>query len=242
MRKIGIANRKGGVGKTTTAVNLASGFSIAGIRTLLIDSDGQNHCARSLGAAGTAQLADLFEGQKVDPEEVRENLFLIAGGRALSGSVRLLARENISPERILSNLMKPYENQYDFVLVDCAPGFDQLSINVMFYVDELIIPISMEYLTIVGTKSFLEEIEIIKKHRDIKISYILPTFLDKRVKKTAEIMDQLEDHFQDKLTLPIRYSVKLSEAPAWKKNIFEYAPRSPAAADYAGLVKAVVNG
>ncbi len=89
MRKIAIANRKGGVGKTTTAVNIASGLAMAGLKTLLIDTDSQGHCSRSLGAAGSAGLADLLEGREVKPEEVRSNLYLIPGGRELIGSVRI---------------------------------------------------------------------------------------------------------------------------------------------------------
>ncbi len=239
MRKIAIANRKGGVGKTTTAVNVAAGLAMAGIRTLLIDTDSQGHCSRSLGADGSRGLADLLEGQEVNPIEVRSNLYLISGGRELVGSVRLMARENISPERVLSNVLKRYENEYDFVLLDTGPGFTEMSINVLFYADELLIPVSMEFLAMDGLISFLEEIDVIKKHKAVNIKYVVPTFLDGRVKKTTEIMDQLKDHFKDALSVPIRYSVKLSESPAWGKTIFEYAPRSTVAVDYAKLVKAI---
>lgn len=239
MRKIAIANRKGGTGKTTTAVNIAAGLAMAGIRTLLVDSDSQGHCSRSLGAAGSAGLADLLEGREVEPEEIRSNLYLIPGGRELVGSVRLMARENISPERVLSNALKPYDNKYDIVLIDTGPGFTEMSINVLFYADELLIPVSMEYLAIDGLISFLEEIDIIQKHKNIDIRYVIPTFLDGRVKKTAEIMKQLKDRFGDLLSIPIRYSTKLSEAPAWSKSIFEHAPRSTVAMDYAKLVKAI---
>lgn len=212
---------------------------MAGIRTLLIDSDSQAHCSRSLGAAGSAGLADLLNGDKVEPEEVRPNLYLIPGGRELVGSVRLMARENISPERVLSNALKQYDDQYSFVLLDTGPGFTEMSINVLFYADELLIPVSMEFLAIDGLISFLEEIDIIQRHKAIDIKYVVPTFLDGRVKKTAEIMGQLKDRFGDRLSIPIRYSTKLSEAPAWSKSIFEYAPRSTVAVDYAKLVKAI---
>ena len=242
MRKIAIANRKGGVGKTTTAVSLASGLALAGIRTLLVDSDSQSHCSRSLGAARSGTLAALLAGEKIVPEEIRENLFLISGGRELAGSVRLMARENISPERILSNMMKPFENEFDIALVDSGPGFNEMSINVLFYSDELMIPVSMEYLAIDGLNSFLEEVGIIQGHKSIEVKYIVPTFLDRRVKKTSEIMAQLKNYFQDKLSQAIRYCSKLSEAPAWQKNIFEYSPRSSAAYDYAELVKVVAHG
>ena len=111
MRKIAIANRKGGVGKTTTAVNVAAGLALAGIRTLLIDTDSQGHCSRSLGTDGSAGLAALLNGDKVEPKEVRSNLYLIPGGRELVGSVRLMARENISPERVLYNALKQYNDK-----------------------------------------------------------------------------------------------------------------------------------
>lgn len=239
MRKIAIANRKGGVGKTTTAVNISAGLAMAGIRTLLIDADSQGHCSKSLGADGSGALAALLDGVQIMPEEVRTNLFLISGGRELTGSVRLMARENISPEKILSKMMKPFENQFDIALIDTGPGFNEMSINTMFYADELLIPVSMEFLAIDGLISFLEEIDIIQRHKDIILKFVVPTFLDGRVKKTVEIMAQLKDRFGENLSMPIRYSTKLSEAPAWKKSIFEYAPRSTVAMDYAKLVKAI---
>ncbi len=239
MRKIAIANRKGGVGKTTTAVNVAAGLALAGIRTLLIDTDSQGHCSRSLGTDGSAGLAALLDGAKVEPTEVRSNLYLIPGGRELVGSVRLMARENISPERVLHNALKQYDDKYSFVLLDTGPGFTEMSINVLFYADELLIPVSMEFLAMDGLMSFLHEIDIIKRHRDVTIKYVVPTFLDGRVKKSAEIMDQLKDHFGERLSLPIHYSTKLSESPAWGKTIFEYAPRSKVAIDYANLIKAI---
>ena len=240
MRKIAIANRKGGVGKTSTAVNVAAGLAMAGIRTLLIDTDSQGHCSRSLGATGSGGLADLLDGREIKPTEVRSNLYLIPGGRELMGSVRLMARENISPERVLYNALKQYDNKYDFVLLDTGPGFTEMSINVLFYADELLIPVSMEFLAMDGLMSFLEEVDIIKRHKDVNIKYVVPTFLDGRVKKTAEIMEQLRDRFGDRLSVPIRYSTKLSEAPAWSKTIFEYAPRSTVAVDYAKLVKVLI--
>jgi len=150
-----------------------------------------------------------------------------------------MARENISPEKVLHNALKQYENKYEFVLLVTGPGFTEMSINVLFYADELLIPVSMEYLAIDGLLSFLEEIDIIQRHKDVNIKYVVPTFLDGRVKKTAEIMEQLRERFGDRLTVPIRYSTKLSEAPVWSKTIFEYASRSTVAVDYAKLVKAI---
>ena len=239
MRKIAIANRKGGVGKTTTAVNVSAGLALAGNTVLLIDTDVQNHCIKLLGVNTDKGLADLLDNQSIEPTEARPDLFVIPGGRELAGSVRLMARESISPERVLFNTLKRYDNKYDFIILDTGPGFNDMSINVLFYANEVLSPVSMEYLAMDGLITFLHEIDIIKRHKDVTIKYVIPTFLDGRVKKSAEIMGQLKDHFGERLSLPIHYSTKLSEAPAWGRTVFEYAPRSKVAIDYANLIKAI---
>ncbi len=240
MRKIAIANRKGGTGKSTTAVNVAACLALAGNRVLLIDTDVQNHCIKLLGVNTDKGLADLLDNKPIKPIEARPRLSVIAGGRELAGSVRLMARESISPERVLLNTLKRYDNKYDFILLDTGPGFNDMSVNVLFYASEVLIPVSMEYLAMDGLITFLHEIDIIKKHKNITIKYVIPTFLDGRVKKSAEIMEQLKEHFGERLSSPIHYSTKLSEGPAWGQTVFEYAPRSKAAIDYAKLTKAIV--
>ncbi len=244
MRKIAIANRKGGVGKTTTAVNVSAGLALAGNKVLLIDTDTQGHCSRLLGVNPDKGLAELIEGTATPSEaiiEAREGLFLLAGNRNLEGISRLISREGINPQLYLSKRLKQFDGQYDFVIVDTAPGFNELNINVLFYVKEIIVPVSMEILSIEGLISFEKEIEQIKEYADVRIKYIVPTFTDYRIKITEEILKQLRESFPDILTNPIHYSVKLKETPAWGKTIFEYSVKERVSYDYADLVEAV-NG
>ena len=242
MRKIAIANRKGGVGKTTTAVNISAGLALAGNTVLLIDTDSQNHCSKLLGVSPGKGLADLVEKQTPQEEivyEARPNLYLIAGGKELGGTQRLIARKNFKSELVLSEALKPLEGKYDYCILDTAPGFNELSINVLFYANEVLIPVSMEILSVDGFIDFKKEIENIQQYADIEVKYIVPTFVDGRVKKTEQILTALEEHFSDKLTIPIHYNVNLSEAPGWGKTIYEYSKRSRASTDYAKLAGAI---
>jgi len=136
MRKIAIALSKGGTGKTSTAVNLAAGLAAQGQRVLLIDTDTQGQAALALGVAPEVGLAELMAGEISAPEALcvaRERLWLLAGGPGLSGIQRLIARQDFGGERLLAQALAPYAGRYDFVLLDTAPGWDSLLINVLFY-------------------------------------------------------------------------------------------------------------
>lgn len=242
MRKIAIANRKGGVGKTTTAVNLAAGFAHAGYRVLLIDTDTQGHCSRLLGVNPENGLAELIEGTCTPQQaitEARENLSLLAGGKLLGGISRIIARQNVNPQLVLTEALEMIEGQYDYVILDTAPGFTELSVNTLFYADEVLVPVSMEVLAVQGFKDFLAEIKEIQKYRAVEIKYIVPTFVDGRVKKTEEILEQLQKHFSNIITSPIHYSSKLSESPSYGETIYEFSPRARAAKEYAKLAGAI---
>ena len=234
MIKIAVANRKGGVGKSTSAVHLAAALALAGENVLLIDTDPQGHCSRILGIEPEAGLAELMDGT-ADPREAltpaRENLYLLAGNHDLAGINRLLAREALSAYK-LTETLEPYEGRFQYVIIDTAPGSTELGINVLFYADELLIPVSMEMLSVYGFAEFLQEIEKVKKHTEIDVKYILPTFYDDRVKKSSDILAQLKGRFGDKVMLPIRYSVRFSELAAYGKTIFEYEPKGRGSVDY----------
>ena len=245
MRKIAIANRKGGVGKSTTATHLAAALSIANYDVLLIDADSQGHCSRYFDADPELGLSDVIEGTAEPGEaitEIWEHLSLLAGGEDLTGTQRLIAREmpHKSPHMMKSALQE-IENSFEYVIIDTAPGYNELTINVLFYATEILIPISMEALSVAGFSSFLREVEAIKEFTDIEIKYIVPTFHDRRVKKSGEILAQLQDHFGESVTMPIHYCVKLSEAPAWRKTIYDYAPKAKGAHDYAMLAGMVAR-
>ncbi len=175
-------------------------------------------------------------------QEVREKLYLLAGGRSLAGLKRLIDRKDFRGERTLADGLEQLDSKYDYIILDTAPGWDSLTVNVLFYASEILAPVSMEVLTLTGLLYFQESIEAIQEYRpELEIRYILPTFMDGRVKKSEEILAQLQTAYQDKLCKPIRYSVRLSEAPGYGQTIYEYAPKTTGAEDYQALVERIVR-
>jgi len=243
MRKIAISLSKGGVGKTTTAVNLSAGLARTGYRVLLIDTDTQGQASRALGVASEAGLAELISGEASPAEaiqEVRERLYLLAGGRNLAGLKRTIDRKDFGGENTLAEGLEMLDSSYDFAILDTAPGWDSLTVNVLFYADEILSPVSMEILTVSGLMDFQESIQAIQKYRpELELRYVLPTFMDGRVKKSEEILSQLRIYFGEKLCSPIRYSVRLSEAPGFGMTIYEYAPGSTGVEDYQAVVERI---
>jgi chromosome partitioning protein len=245
IRKLAIALSKGGVGKTTTAVNLAAGLALAGQRVLLIDVDTQGQAAKALGLAPPAGLAELTSGETGHDGAVvlaRENLSLLAGGRGLASLKRLITRKDFGGEQTLAEALAPLDGRFDFVLLDTAPGWDALSVNALFYADEVLAPVSLEVMTLQSLLDFSGSLAAIGRYRpDLALRYVLPTFLDRRVRKSDEILAQLGSHFGTRVCAPIRYNVRLSEAPGYGQTIFEYAPHSPGADDYRALTERILN-
>lgn len=245
MRKIAFTNAKGGVAKTTTCVNISAGLALAGYRTLIVDLDSQGQVTKSLGIQTGEGLAELVQGDaSVEDVQVqaRENLFVIAGGNALSGAKRLISRRDMRSELVLNEALEGLQG-YDFVLVDTAPSWDVLNVNCLFYVEELLIPVSMEVLALQGMGEFLERVDQVQRYREeLKIRGVIPTFYDARVRKSAEILQQLEHNFPDTLYPPVRYNARLSEAPGYGQHIFEYSKNSNGASDYARLAERLAKG
>ena len=240
MRKIAIANRKGGVGKTTTAVNLSAALNSVDNRILLIDTDTQGQCARMLGVEPTSGLAALFDGGAADAlTRIDDGFDLLAGSADLSGVSRDIARRDFRSEAVLSEVLAPFDGKYDFVILDSAPGYNPLGVNVLVYADEILCPVSMEAMAVDGFVKFQQEIEPIREYSGLELRYILPTFLDGRVKKSEEILAMLTAHFGDRVLPGIHYSARLSESAGHGKLIFDYAIKDRAATDY-GTVAGVV--
>ncbi len=245
MRKVAFTNAKGGVAKTTSCVNMGAGLALAGYRTLLVDCDTQGQVTKSLGVQAGEGLAELMQGDAGLEDvqiEARENLFVISGGGKLSGVKRMISRRDMRSELALSEALEDLRG-YDFLLLDAAPSWDVLNVNSLFYVDEILIPVSMEVLALQGIGDFLSRVKEVQRYREgLLIRGIIPTFYDGRVKKSAEILEQLERHFPDAVWPVVRYNSKLSEAPGFGQHIFEYAKRSYGAADYDRLTKRLAKG
>jgi len=244
-RRIGVSLSKGGVGKTTTSVNLSAGLALAGFKVLLIDADTQGQAAYYLGVKPKGGLAELAGGDLPVSEAVikaRENLWLLAGGRQLAGLKRFIDRKEFGGEQTISEAVTPFEHNFDYVVVDTSPGWDPLTVSVLFYVNELLIPVSLEVMAIQGFGEFLKSIAAIQKYRkEVQLKYILPTFQDMRVKKTGAVLDKFHSLYGDMICKPIRYNVTLSENPAHGQSIFEMAPDSKGAEDYRDLVRKVAG-
>src|SRR5918998_6175279 len=171
MRKIAFTNAKGGVAKTTTCVNVGAGLARAGYRTLLVDCDTQAQVTKSLGIQAGEGLAELIQGDAGLGEvqvEARENLFVISGGGALSGVKRLISRRDMRSELVLSEALAELQG-YDFVLLDTAPPGDALNVNCLFYVEELLVPVSMEVLTLQGIGDFLGRVHQVQRYREDQV-------------------------------------------------------------------------
>jgi chromosome partitioning protein len=247
-RRIAILNQKGGTGKTTTAVNLAAGVAERGYKVLLIDTDAQGNVGVSLGVSGEQSLYHvLVDG--ADPTEasvpVRSSLDVITSDATLAAAEIWLARQNPDQRsRVMTkrlNLMQ-VSRRYDFVFVDCGPSLNLLNQNALSYADEVVIPVTCDYLALVGVKQVLRTIKDIERHlhHAVRISAVLPTFYDGRTRLAREVLETLQSHFKQKCLEPIRLNTRLAEAPSHRKSIFEYAPQSHGAADYNRVVDWVV--
>jgi chromosome partitioning protein len=212
---------------------------------LLMDVDTQGQAGRSLGVKTAAGLGDLVLGESSIEDAIclaRENLWLLSGGRSLSGLKMTINKREFGGEQTLSEALEPLDGKYDYVILDTAPGWDTLTVNVLFYAQEILSPVSLEILTLQGLMDFSSHISAIQKyHSRLRLKYVLPTFFDRRVKKSEEILAQLQAYFGNQLCEPIRYNVRLSEAPGYGQTIYEYAPHSPGAEDYTKLTERVLT-
>ena len=245
MRRIAIALSKGGVGKTTTAVNLAAGLAQRGRRVLIVDADTQGQSARMLGVQGAYSLADVAAGDVAASAalvEARPGLWLLPGGRALAGLKRVIDRKEFGGERTVREALAPLDEHFDYAVIDTAPGWDALAVNALFYAEEVLAPVSLEVLALQGLIDFTQNIRSLQQyHERLRLHYVLPTFFDRRVRKSDEIHRQLQTHFGAQLCTPIRYNVRLSEAPGFGQTIYEYAAGSPGADDYQQLTNKVLQ-
>ena len=246
MSKIfGILNYKGGTGKTTTVVNVATGLALRGERVLCVDMDAQGSLATYFGVDYSYSLTDMLldrAGPEACITPLRENLDLIPSDPGLleaEGRLWRLGNNQLAHQKI-SEMMQDVTG-YDYILLDYSPSVSLLSESGLRYIQNLIVPVAMNYMALVGTRQVIQALKTISRipEHGVQLAMVVPTFFYGRLRKDREVMETLQRYFRGKVTDPIRANIKLAEAPSHQMSIYEYAPRSSGAVDYANLVERV---
>lgn len=243
MKVVAVINQKGGVGKTTTAVNLGAALSRLGKRVLLLDMDPQANLSLHLDKRPELEaktithllVEDTPLATLVQPTNV-ERLFVVPADTSLNGVEQVLANR-IGRETILREALDawPEVRTFDFVLIDCPPALGVLAANALVAADEVLIPVQPEYFALQGMAKLMEVIALVQKRLNPKLrtKAILPCLVDTRTRLTQEVLGEIRTHFPGLLAKTIvRANVKLAEAPSFGKTIFEHAVDSNGASDY----------
>jgi len=248
---LSIANQKGGVGKTTTSVNLSACLAYMGKKVLLIDIDPQGNATSGVGI----EKGDVEECiynilvEDVNPEEVIrptdvEGLDIIPSTIQLAGAEIELV-PTISREVRLSRALEKVRDKYDYIIIDCPPSLGLLTLNALTASNSVMIPVQCEYYALEGLSQLLSTVRLVQKHlnHDLMIEGVLLTMLDARTNLGIQVIDEVKKYFQDKVYQTIiPRNVRLSEAPSYGKPIIIYDPKSRGAEVYLELAKEVMNG
>jgi chromosome partitioning protein len=248
-RIISVANQNGGVGKTTTTVNLGACLAYDGKKVLLIDSDAQGNATSGLGVRKPDVKQDIYDVlvnevpiKDTIIETSRENLSIVPATLQLAGAeielTSMMARESR-----LKSALAEVSDDYDFILVDCPPSLGHLTINAFTASDAILIPVQCEYYALEGLSQLLNTVRLVQKHFNpgLEIEGVLLTMYDARTNLGAEVVEEVRRYFQEKVyDTIIPRNVRLSEAPSHGKPIIDYDPRSKGAEVYQALAKEVL--
>ncbi|PFO03081.1 sporulation initiation inhibitor Soj [Bacillus sp. AFS076308] len=247
---LSIANQKGGVGKTTTSVNLGACLAYIGKRVLLVDIDPQGNATSGVGIekAEVEQciydvLVDDVEAKDVIKATSVENLYAIPATIQLAGAEIELV-PTISREVRLKRALGEVKEQFDYIIIDCPPSLGLLTLNALTASDAVLIPVQCEYYALEGLSQLLNTVRLVQKHlnQDLKIEGVLLTMLDARTNLGLQVIEEVKKYFQDKVYKTIiPRNVRLSEAPSHGEPIITYDAKSRGAEVYLDLAKEVVT-
>jgi chromosome partitioning protein len=245
-RRLAVFNHKGGTGKTTTTVSVAAGLAAEGLRVLLVDTDSQGNVGVSLGAKAERSLYHVLV-MGLRPTEVavtvRPNLDVVVSNETLAAAELYLAgRQN--RDRVLMHRLAAVADAYDVVILDCSPSLSLMNQNALVFAEGILVPVACDFLSLVGVRQVIKTVKNVNSllHHPVQIYGVLPTFYDARARICRDAVDTLRQHFGDRCLSPVRSTIKIKEAPAQGRTIFEYAGDSNAAEDYRRVVRRYIDG